>query len=107
MNRLIIAFIILAQSLFAQTSGSGGSSSGATFNYFDPCANSSIGMEDSTEKCSFRTKFETYLNGLTPSATTSPPDAAFASAQTSFDTKMDTLENFYSTPGTSTTGSST
>ena len=102
MNRLIIAFIILAQSLFAQTSGSGDSSSGATFNYFDPCANSSIGMEDSTEKCSFRTKFETYLNGLTPSATTSSPDDAFASAQTAFDTKKGILETFYSTPGTGT-----
>ncbi len=102
MNRLIIALIILAQSLFAQTSGSGGSGSGATFSYFDPCANSSIGMEDSKEKCTFRTKFETYLNGLTPSATTPTPDAAFDSAQTDFNTKMDVLENFYSTPGTST-----
>ena len=59
-------------------------------------------MEDSKEKCSFRTKFETYLNGLTPSATTSTPDTKFEEEQTDFDTAKGVLETFYSTPGTST-----
>ena len=51
-------------------------------------------MEDSKEKCSFRTKFETYLNGLTPSATTSTPDTKFEEEQTDFDTAKGVLETF-------------
>ena len=94
MKIFITGLLIIAHSLLAQTS-TGDTSGGGGFNSFDPCANSSIGMQDSSEKCTYRTNFQNYLYSLTSTAQPATPDAAFDAETAQYQSTLEKITAFY------------
>ena len=102
MNIFITGLLIIAHSLFAQTNP-GGTPGGSGFSYFDPCdnANVSIGMEDSSEKCTYRSNLENYLYSLTSTAQSAIADSAFDEETAQYQTDLGEVTSFYGSSPTS------